>query len=123
MNLTERRRGSVGLRFDYGGFRRPRRVTFSVQGRGQVLRLYRHALRRYGRRDGWTEDIEAAVAAGDREFDIDIVGSDCKQFVGDLQEMGLRDFAIDLDSFAWQPDIAAAEERHEAELAAMTSLV
>jgi hypothetical protein len=110
------------LHYDYGGFRRKRRITFTAEGRDFLLRMYRNALRRCGRADGWTEEIEAAVAAGSYTASFDIVGDDCKHFAEELDEMGCRKTAINVDAFAWAEEVADAEARHEREINRMTSV-
>lgn len=115
------RPSAYAIHYDYGGFRRKRRITFTVDREG-LLRLYRNALRRCGRADGWTQEIEAEVAAGSYSASFDIVGEDCKHFAEELDEMGYHDSAINVDAFTWAEEIAAAEDRHKAEIARMTSV-
>lgn len=110
-----------GIKYDYGGWRRPRCITVTVDREG-LLRMYRNAFRRCGREDGWTHDIEVAVAAGSYSASFEIRGADCKHFAEELEEMGLHESAVNVDAFAWTPEVSAAEARHEAELERMTSL-
>lgn len=115
------RPSAYSVHYDYGGFRRKRSLEFTVD-REHLLRLYRNALRRRGRADGWTQEIEAEVAAGSYSATFHIAGHDCKHFAEELNEMGYREMAINVDAFAWAEEVAAAETRHEAEIARMTSV-
>lgn len=111
-----------GIRYDHGGWRRPRCITFTVDREG-LLRMYRNALRRCGRDDGWTHDIEVEVAAGSYSASFEIPGvANCKHFAEELDEMGLHESAANVDAFAWAPEVSAAEDRHATELERMTSL-
>lgn len=112
---------SYSVRYDYGGWRRRRRIFYTVDREG-LLRLYRNVLRRCGRGDGWTEEVEAEVVAGSRTATFEVIGDDCKHFAEELKEMGQDETAFNVDAFAWAEEVAAAESRHEAKLANLTSV-
>jgi hypothetical protein len=113
---------SYSVRFNYGGWQRKRSIIFTADARDFLLRMYRNALRRCGRDDGWTQEIEAAVELGVYSASFEIVGDDCKHFAEELNEMGCRETAIHVDAFAWEDEVVAAEARHAAEIERMTSV-
>lgn len=101
----------ISIRYDEGGWRRRRHAIVDVD-RPSLLALFRQALRRCGREDGWTRELGAAImqARGSRRTDLYLTTDDAKHFAQDLLEMGYRDLAIEVDAWAYVPEARKLED-------------
>jgi hypothetical protein len=82
--------------------------------RVEVAALYRHALRRYSRADGWVRELRDSLGSGEREMIVEFTSGHrewAKSMARDLDAIGHREEAIEVDIWAH----AIERERLEAQ--------